>query len=73
MTDFDIWCEGYAATGQSSGATVLGHCEGINFKEACKNLAKKDNEFARYFNEERMTYWGCRLYDNGSDARKSYG
>lgn len=73
MKDYDIWCEGYVATGGSSGANLLGHCVGKDLKDACKNLAKKDKEFAIYFDEERMTFWGCRIYDNGADARKSFG
>jgi hypothetical protein len=24
-------------------------------------------------NQENMTYWGCRLFDNEADARKSFG
>jgi len=73
MKDYDIWCEGYRATGQSSGAVLLGHCVGIDLKDACRNLAKKDQNFARHFNEENMSFWGCSIYDNGADARKSFG
>lgn len=73
MRDFDIWCEGYVATGQSSGAMLLGHAKGEDLKQACINFAKQDKEFAGYFSEDRMTYWGCRIFDNGSDARRSFG
>ena len=71
--DYDIWCEGFRATGQSSGAMWLGHCWGKNLKDACINFSRQDSEFAKYFNEEYMTYWGCKIFDNGSDARKSFG
>lgn len=73
MKEFDIWSEGYVATGQSSGATLLGYAKGEDFVQACVNLAKQDREFASYFDKDRMTYWGCRLFDNSSDARKSFG
>lgn len=73
MVFFDIWCEGFAVTGESGQATLLGCEKGIDLKDACKNLASKDEEFARYFNEDNMTYWGCRIYDNELDARKSFG
>ncbi|MCA1026984.1 hypothetical protein LCM23_12860 [Cytobacillus kochii] len=73
MKDFDIWCEGYRATGQSGGATLLGHCTGKDLKEACENLAKKDEGFACYFNSEMMTFWGYRIFDNSADARRSFG
>lgn len=70
---FDIWCEGFMATGESSGANSLGCCSGKDLKEACINFAKTNKDFANYFNEDRMTYWGCRIFDNEADARKSFG
>ena len=73
MKTFYIWCEGFQATGQSAGAMLLGYGKGKNLKEACFDLAEKDREFKYYFDEERMTYWGCRLFDNVDDARKSFG
>lgn len=70
---YDIWSEGFVATGQSSGAIHHGTAEGKTLKEACINLADQNKEFKEYFNEERMTYWGCKLFDNSVDARKSFG
>jgi len=70
---FDIWAEGYRATGQSSGATYLGSEKAETFRQACKKHARKDSQFNYYFNEESMTYWGCKLFDNERDARKSFG
>lgn len=70
---YEIWAEGYAATGGCSGATLLGRIRGENFKDACKKLANKDLAFGLYFDEKRMTYWGCSLFDNEADARKSFG
>lgn len=69
---YEIWAEGYRVTGQSSGANFLGTCEGRTFKEAC--IKFMDTPYHRqYFNEGSMTYWGCKLYDNGHDARNSFG
>lgn len=70
---YEIWAEGFADNGGSRGAFCLGVSKGVDFKDACKNRAERDAEFNRYFNEERMTWWGCSLYDNQVDAIKSFG
>ena len=70
---YEIWSEGYSCTGNSSGAIYLGTFEAESFKAACDLLAKSDKEFDRLYNPERMTFWGCRLFDNETDARKSFG
>ncbi|MFF2798109.1 hypothetical protein [Lysinibacillus xylanilyticus] len=70
---YPIWSEGYKATGQSAGAMCHGEAEGETFKEACVEFASTNKRFKEYFDEERMTYWGCRLFDNSVDARKSFG
>ena len=73
MPVFQIWSEGYKATGESGGAHRHGKAEGESFKEACCSFASKDSDFATYFDESGMTYWGCKLFDNEVDARKLYG
>ena len=73
MKLFEIWCEGHQATGDSSDAGHLGWMVGEDFKDACKNFASIDPAFKRYFDPEHMTYWGCKLFDNEGDARKSFG
>lgn len=70
---YAIWAEGYNATGQRSGAIYLGSGTGKNFKEACLHFARMAPDFNKHFDAERMTYWGCKLFDNEADARKSYG
>lgn len=30
-------------------------------------------DYRRYFNAEKLTYWACRFFDNETDARKSFG
>jgi hypothetical protein len=66
---FSVWSEGYAATGQSSGAQLMGRAQGRTFKEACVNLFKADP----YFSADSLTYWACSLYDNEQEARKAFG
>jgi hypothetical protein len=70
MNSYNIWSEGYSATGQSSGAVCLDR--GVladTFDEACIVALYGDP----YFNENSLTYWGCKLYDNEYEARGSFG
>jgi hypothetical protein len=72
----EIWSEGYLATGME-GIPAPAHLHGVieaeNLREACEKLAEADEGFKGYFNAKNMSYWGCRLFDNEADARKSFG
>ena len=70
---FDIWSEGFRATGDSGDATHRGRAQGKTFREACERFADTHPEFKKCYNQEANTYWGCRLFDNESDARRSFG
>lgn len=70
---YNIWMEGYRCNGDEGRASFVGVAEGKNFKEACKNYVKHDKEFGKLFNDEKLTYWGCKLFDNESQARYSFG
>ncbi len=70
---FEIWSEGYAATGDSGSAHFHGTAIGENFKDACISFSNSNSEFKEYFDPSRMTYWGCELFDNEIEARKSFG
>lgn len=74
-TAFNIWSEGYDCTGQSSGAMHHGIISASSFNEACTIWANQNDERKGYF---RITngipiYWGCQMFDNEVDARKSFG
>jgi hypothetical protein len=69
---FEIWSEGYACTGERGDATYLGSVKANSFKEACDKLFSSE-EHKVYYNSEKLTYWGCKLFDNKSDARRSFG
>jgi hypothetical protein len=73
MKFYDIWMEGYAISGNSSGASFVGTIEAESFQEACENWYKKEDPENKYYNSERNTYWGCSLFDNQTDAIKSFG
>lgn len=76
---FDVWVEGYAATGQSAPATFHGKHWAETFDEACiyalgELLDKDDKEKDGYRRRDgRLCVWACRCFDNEIDARKSFG
>jgi hypothetical protein len=85
--EFEIWIEGYIATGESSNAIMIGTGIGKSFDEAVKDYMSKnprhgivENTKKRYITEEaynnrrsNWNIWGCNLFDNEADARKSFG
>jgi hypothetical protein len=68
---FDIWVEGYSVTGNSCTAWHLGSAKGVTFRNACVNYHKRNPD--KFYNEDSNSIWGCKLFDNQSDARKSFG
>ena len=73
---YDIWSEGYLCTGCEGipvKAKYHGKFHGKDFREACKTWAKSNGEDYRFYNEDRNSYWGCRLFDNEKEARASFG
>jgi len=70
---FEIWIEGFQIQGNSSEAMFLGTSRGNNFEEACKSFVENNESFKKSYNPEDNTYWGCRLFNNEVDARKSFG
>ena len=70
---YNVWMEGYAATGEYACATYLGNYTGKNFKEACIKALKRNKYDMSYYNEHANIYWGCRLFPNEADARRSFG
>lgn len=74
MHKFDIWIEGYKATGNSSPAKYICSEIGNSFEEACATAASKDL-FEGYgnYDKEKNSLWGCRLFSTESQARASFG
>lgn len=75
---YDVWVEGFAATGQSSIAQFMGTFKGDTFEEAanaaCKAFFSEYNpSLYRGGDGQPPSYWGCRMFDNEMDARKSFG
>ena len=71
----NIYSEGYACTGESSGAMWHAAVEANSFREAVLKHAEENPKFKQYLSshKKQYTYWGCRLFDNLEDAQKSFG
>jgi len=82
----EIWMEGYRATGESSTATMLNQYHADSFDEAMKLYmednpgyvdVKKVGKNSKSVRDDSFTkeysIWACRLFDNETDARKSFG
>jgi len=86
---YEVWMEGYRATGENGTATLIGKAMARNFGQAChivmaseylKNAKKEIDERTKRLDSVRwdydpssFTYWGCRLFWSEELARKSYG
>jgi hypothetical protein len=73
VAKFSVWVEGYQVTGNKDEARLVGTVEAPTFAEACASLMSKPPWNDGNFDRENLTYWGCRLFDNEVDARKSFG
>jgi hypothetical protein len=73
MRTFEIWSEGYQATGESGKAVRHGSAKGKTFNDACAALAEEDESFSKFFDPGRLTYWGCRLFDSRTKAAERFG
>lgn len=67
--EFEVWSEGYAATEECSKAVFHGMVYAESFRAACIEKFRYNNTF----NSERLTLWGCKLFNNEADARKLFG
>ncbi len=68
---FAIWVEGYSCTGDHGVARFVGTGVGRTFQEACQEYFRRHP--SKTYDPIRNTDWGCRLFDNPEDARRSFG
>lgn len=68
MKEWEIWTQGYAVTGNIAGASYHGKAVALTFREAC--IAVLGDELD---DGDRLSVWGCRCFDNETDARKTFG
>ncbi len=74
MKRWSLWTEGYIVTGQSSRAQYHGEFTAETLLDAVQafktTLTTSD---AALIDLQRLTWWGCKFFDNETDARKSFG
>lgn len=74
---FEVWMEGFHVQGMDRPATAvyLGAHQSETFEVACKQavFARWPDEADHFYNAGTNTYYGCRFFDNESDARKTFG
>lgn len=69
----DVWIEGFRATGEIGSARKLCTVNSDTLREACDKYALEHPDWAEHYDPERLTYWGCRIFDNEADARSQFG
>jgi len=90
LKEYEVWSEGYRATGESGDATLHGKAKARNFGQACDIVFCKERlewiekvndpsyvqyeDYSRWdYDSSAKSYWGCRLFWNEVDARRSFG
>ena len=68
-----LWIEGFAATGESGPAQLLGSYDAKTLKEVVEMWVAEEGTRRVYYNSKELSYWGCQFFDNELDARKVYG
>jgi len=69
---YEIWSEGYVVQGARGKAFKIGEQVATSFYDACVLHPRVTLDTEDYQIENPRT-WGCRLFDNEIDARKSFG
>jgi hypothetical protein len=72
LRQIEIWMEGYAATGKSGVAQKVWEGLAIDFDDAIKRY-QEDRPKVQIETRSKYREWGCALFDNEADARKSFG
>lgn len=66
---YEVWSEGFRATGEHGRARFHGKARALTFEDACHEVLAHDSDF----DAEKNTHWGCRLFDNERSARLAFG
>jgi hypothetical protein len=74
---WDLWMEGYQATGNFATARFLGSYDAFSYAEAVQQYLDEkhptDQKQLASWHDGYCAIWGCRIYDNETDARKYFG
>ena len=73
MKDWEVWSEGYTATGECGTAMFHGVDRAETFQQAIEAWLDEDISRWKLYNPDRLTFWGCKFYDNEKDARAFFG
>ena len=74
LTVYQVWAEGYQASGDRADATFLGTARASSFRGAVDIIRDKSETPDLYtFKGDRCFLWGCELFDNEADARRRFG
>lgn len=77
LREYEVWSEGYLCSGMEgipATAQFHGKSRATSFKEACDKWAETLTPDSKScYDRDRLSFWGCRLYDNETDARKFLG
>lgn len=76
MQIWTVWSEGYSVTGESAPARLEGVVEADTFPDACRKACVDSGRWnvePGGFDPVRLAVWGCKLFDNETDARRSFG
>lgn len=76
--EWDIWVEGYRASGDSSDAIKLNEfpIKATSFDEAVETFTKENSiklDEPRGWERCKHTMWACCLFPTEEEARKSFG
>jgi len=69
---YEVWLEGFAATGEHGRARFVTSTYAYSFAEACDAAVEALGDDSHY-NRERLTYWGCRFFEDEAGARRAFG
>ena len=69
LESFEVWCEGFESSDGRGTALFMGKFNAESFAGACCQAVADHS----YLDKDNLRYWGCRLFDNEIDARKSFG
>jgi len=75
---WDIWCEGYSATGERGRAIKLAHrVRAKTWLEAVEKLKNGETPVElsapHLIDLDRLTYWNCKLFSTREEAERSFG
>lgn len=84
IKNWEVWSEGYAATGEHGTALLEGVYKGETFDDAVEDYLKVKEatswpDIRTYYSKMDSngsvvhSIWGCRLFKTETEARQSFG